>query len=87
MKYAAVIEYGTDEAVVQSVRPVHREYLKALKESGRLAASGPFTDGSGALIIYEAETAADAEALLRDDPFHRAGVFASWVLRPWNQVM
>jgi uncharacterized protein len=68
MKYAAVIEYITEQEKVQSVRPTHREYLTKLKDSGQLAASGPFTDGSGALIIYEAETPEQAEQLLRGDP-------------------
>jgi uncharacterized protein len=86
MRYAAIIEYINDAEKVQSVRPVHREYLGKLRESGRLAASGPFTDGSGALIIYEAESPEEAERLLQDDPFHAAGVFQSWVIRPWNQV-
>jgi uncharacterized protein YciI len=87
MKYAAIIEYINDPEKVQAVRPTHREYLAKLKDQGRLAASGPFTDGSGALIVYEADTAAQAEAILRDDPFHAAGVFVSWRIRPWNQVM
>jgi uncharacterized protein YciI len=87
MKYAAIIEYLTDPEKVQAVRPIHREYLTKLKEQGRLFASGPFTDGSGALIIYEADTAEDAESLLRADPFHHAGVFVSWRIRPWNQVL
>jgi uncharacterized protein YciI len=86
MKYAAIIEYIADQDRVQSVRPVHREYLAKLKEQGRLAASGPFADGSGALIIYEADSPEQAEALLKDDPFCKAGVFVSWRIRPWNQV-
>lgn len=86
MKYAAIIEYISDQDKVQAVRPVHREYLATLKAQGRLAASGPFADGSGALIIYEADSLEQAEALLKDDPFYRAGVFVSWRIRPWNQV-
>jgi uncharacterized protein YciI len=87
VKYAAIIEYITDQDKVQSIRPTHREYLGTLKGQGKLAASGPFTDGSGALIIYEADSADEAEQLLRSDPFHQGGVFASWRIRPWNQVM
>ena len=87
MKYAAVIEYIPDAEKVQLIRPRHREYLRGLKEGGRLAASGPFVDGSGALIIYEAESHEQAEQLLTEDPFHQAGVFEAWVIREWNQVM
>ena len=87
MKFAAVIEYLQDADKVQAVRPAHRHYLASLKERGQLAASGPFTDGFGALIVYEAPTAEDALALLRADPFHDAGIFLSWTVRPWNTVI
>jgi uncharacterized protein YciI len=85
MKYAAFIEYENHDAIAQT-RPAHREYLGGLREAGQLAASGPFTDDSGALIIYETETEAEAIALIEDDPFHKAGVFARYTLKPWNQV-
>ena len=87
MKFAAIIEYAQDKAKIQQVRPVHRQYLASLKERGQLAASGPFTDDSGALIIYEAGSAEEAEQLLRGDPFHQNGIFLKWQLRPWNPVI
>ena len=85
VKYAAVIRYGNPEKI-QEVRPVHRQYLASLKSSGKLWASGPFTDDSGALIIYEADSEEEAWQLIRQDPFYEAGVFQDIQLRPWNQV-
>jgi uncharacterized protein len=87
MKYAAIIEDLQDREKVEALRPAHRQYLKQLRDGGRLAATGPFTDGSGALIIYEAADAAEAERLLTGDPFSAGGVFVKYVLRPWNPVM
>jgi uncharacterized protein YciI len=87
MKFAAIIEYAQDKAKIQEVRPVHRQYLASLRERGRLAASGPFTDDSGALIVYEADSKDEAEQLLRGDPFHAHGIFLNYVLRPWNPVI
>lgn len=86
MKWAALIEYIPDKAKVDSIRPQHRAYLTGLLDAGKLACSGPLTDGYGALIVYEAETKEDAEALLRGDPFHDAGVFVTWVIHPWNML-
>jgi hypothetical protein len=86
MKFAASIEYSQDTALVEAHRPAHRAYLQSLLDEGKLFASGPFADGSGALIIYEAETLDGAEALLKADPFHAAGVFLRWTLRPWKVV-
>ncbi len=87
MKFAAIIEYLQDKAKIAEIRPVHRQYLASLKERGQLAASGPFTDDSGALIIYEAPTREDAEALLQGDPFNKNGIFVKYQLRPWNPVI
>jgi uncharacterized protein YciI len=86
MKFAAVIEYSQDKALVESHRPAHRAYLTSLIEKNQLFASGPFEDGYGALIIYEADTMEAAEALMRADPFHAAGVFVRWTVRPWKMV-
>lgn len=87
MKYAAIIEYSRDQAKIQAIRPTHRQYLAQLRERGQLAVSGPFTDDSGALIVYEAATSEEAEKLLQGDPFHQNGIFLQYVLRPWNPVI
>ena len=87
MKFAAVIEYSQDKARVAQLRPVHRQYLTGLRDGGRLAAAGPFTDDSGALIVYEAGSHEEAEKLLRGDPFHQNGIFVTYQLRPWNPVI
>ncbi len=86
MKYAAVIEYSPDKAKVEAARPAHRAYLTSLVEKNQLFASGPFEDGPGALIIYEADSPEAVEALMKADPFHAAGVFIRWTVRPWKMV-
>jgi uncharacterized protein YciI len=87
MKFAAIIEYSQDKAKIAAHRPVHRQYLATLRERGQLAAAGPFTDDSGALIIYEASSREEAEALLEGDPFNNNGIFLQYQLRPWNPVI
>jgi uncharacterized protein YciI len=87
MKFAAIIEYTPDREKIQSIRPVHRQYLASLIQKGQLAISGPFTDDSGALIVYEAGSAEEAEKLLQGDPFCQNGIFVTWVIRPWNPVL
>ena len=87
MKFAANIEYIQDKTKIAEIRPIHRQYLTSLKDAGKLAASGPFLDDSGALIIYEANTKEEAEAILQGDPFHANGIFVRWTIRPWNPVI
>ena len=86
MKFAAIIEYSQDTALVEGHRPAHRAYLTSLVEQGQLFGSGPFTDASGALIIYEADSPEAVDALMKADPFHAAGVFVRWTVRPWKMV-
>ncbi len=86
MKYAAVIEYSQDKALVEAHRPAHRAYLTSLVEKNQLFASGPTEDGYGALIIYEADTPEAVEALMKADPFFAANVFLKWIVRPWKMV-
>lgn len=86
-KFAAVLTYIEDADRVSEVRPVHREYLTGLLEAGKLDRSGPFTDGSGALIIYEAEDLAEAQVLLANDPFSKKGVITQVTLREWKIVI
>ncbi len=86
MLWAAVIRYGNPEKI-QEVRPIHRQYLASLREQGKLWASGPFEDDSGALIIYQADSEEEARQLIQSDPFSEAGVFQEIVqLKPWRIV-
>jgi uncharacterized protein YciI len=85
VKFAAFIRYGNPEKITE-VRPTHRQYLSRLKDAGKLFASGPFVDDSGALIIYEAESEEEARQLIEQDPFYAAGVFQEIELKPWNRV-
>jgi uncharacterized protein YciI len=66
--------------------PAHRAYLTSLMEKNQLFEAGPFEDGWGALIIYEADSPDGVEALMKADPFHAAGVFVRWTVRPWKMV-
>ncbi len=86
MKFAAFITYADDPARIAEMRPAHRAYLSTLLDEGKLAVAGPFTDGSGALLVYEAETAEAARALAHADPFSQAAVFKHVELRPWTPV-
>lgn len=86
-KFAAILEYTTDADRLTEVRPKHREYLGGLLDAGKLYHSGPFPDGSGALIIYEADDLAEAQVLLANDPFSKAGLITGAKVKEWKIVM
>lgn len=86
-KFVALLEFTDDEALRLQTRPSHREYLRSLFDAGKLAMSGPWTDDTGAMLIYEADSLADAEALLNADPYRAAGVLADARIREWRVVL
>ncbi len=82
MKFAAIIEYAEDKALLKANHPVHRAYLRTFLENGQLRAAGPFADEAGALWVLDADSAEAAEEIVRGDPFVDAGVITSWKIRP-----
>ena len=73
-------------AVRQQNRPAHLAYLESYGD--RIKAGGPtFADDgttmNGSLIVVEAASLEDARKLITDDPFAKAGIFASVEIRPW----
>jgi uncharacterized protein len=68
------------------IRPIHRVYLAELLDKGKLVASGPFTDDSGALFMFEAADEAEVRQLMADDPYASVGAIGSAEIREWNRV-
>jgi len=68
------------------IRPSHLENLRPLANAGKIKISGPFTDGSGSLIIVDMESEAEARAFAESDPYTTSGVFARVEVKPFRQV-
>ena len=68
------------------IRPVHLEHLKSLGK--KLVFAGALLNAEeqpeGSIVIFEAETLAEAEAMAAADPFVPAGVFASYEVKRWR---
>src|SRR4051812_11031231 len=60
------------------LRPAHKAYLAEVAD--RIAFAGPLLEGDamlGSLLVIDFADLAAANAWLRDEPFTRAGVYAS----------
>ncbi|MGZ0147207.1 YciI family protein [Kribbella sp. WER1] len=68
------------------VRPAHRDYLAELKQAGKLVAAGPFTDGTGALLVYDVADEAELRDILAKDPYTPAGVYELAALAEWQSL-
>jgi len=69
------------------IREQHLEHLGIYDRAGRIRLAGPLTDGSGSLIVIEADDDDDVRAIADKDPYALAGVFASVEIHPFKQVL
>jgi len=69
-------------------RPAHVAHLK---DSGVVVHAGPFLndagDMCGSLVVLDVEDMAAAEEWAANDPYAKAGLFASSELIQWNKVI
>lgn len=70
-----------------AVRPAHLENLKPLVDAGRVVVGGPFTDGSGSLMVVDFENEAAAKAFAESDPYVTQGVFERVEIKPFRKVV
>lgn len=71
-------------------RPAHVDYLKANQD--KLVVAGPcLTDDGegmiGSMLVVDMADRAAAEAFAENDPYNKAGLFESVVVRPWKKVL
>ncbi|MFL9880598.1 YciI family protein [Herbaspirillum rhizosphaerae] len=83
MKFINYVAYTDDREKLAAHAPDHQRYMKSLLDAGKLSLGGPFSDGSGGLIIYEVATKEEAEALRDQDPFAISCVFVRSEIKPW----
>jgi uncharacterized protein YciI len=73
-------------ALRPKVRAAHLDNLRPLVDAGRVKIAGPFTDGSGSLIVVEMGSEAEAVAFAHSDPYATQGVFERVEVKPFRQV-
>ncbi|MFI6045789.1 YciI family protein [Nocardia sp. NPDC051321] len=84
------VHYTYSEATVagrDTHRPEHRGWLADQLAAGALLTSGPYPDGSGALILFQAEDAAALQTLLAADPFARERLIDDVRVVEWLPVL
>jgi len=86
-KFAVRLVFGENRDERLAVRPKHREYLASLVERGVLLLSGPYSDDSGALLIYQVADEAELKTVLEADPYTPAKVVAETHVDEWNPLM
>ncbi|MGH7924532.1 MAG: YciI family protein [Candidatus Binatus sp.] len=87
MLFVIIGHDGPDGAALRpKVREAHLENLRPLDRAGKVKIAGPFTDGSGSLIIVDMENEAEASAFANSDPYVKRRVFERVEVKPFRQV-
>ena len=82
MIFMITLTIVVDRAVYEPHLPAHLAYLQELKARGALLLSGPFTDRTGGMVLVEAASREEAEAIVQADPLV-ANRVDSYELREW----
>jgi uncharacterized protein YciI len=84
----AMIAKDAPDALQQRLdtRPVHLDHLNSLGK--KLVFAGALLDANdkpgGSIVVFDAETLEEAQAMADADPFVAAGVFASYEVKRWR---
>lgn len=64
---------NADPALINKTIPLHREWAKQQLSAGVLAQAGKWGD-SGGMIVVKAETRAEADSVVDQDPLVKSGL-------------
>lgn len=82
--YTAFLHMNDPEKNKQTL-PAHIKYLDQLTEEGKIFGRGPFTDGSGGLVIYIADSYEEAYEMAINDP-HVIEKSRNLELKEWKML-
>ena len=90
MPYFALFYDAVDDFIAR--RGTYRdEHLRLAREAharGELVLAGALADpADGALLVFQGESPAAAEAFARQDPYVKNGLIIGWKVRPWTVVV
>jgi uncharacterized protein YciI len=83
--YAVQLAF-TDDPVRLVKRPAHRERLAELAADGQLLAAGPWSDDTGALLVFSVDSRDALDAILAADPYYSTPGVTVTSVHEWNPV-
>ncbi len=86
--FAIEYAYGSQASLTRDEhRPAHRSWLHQQAGEGRVLSAGAYTDGTGALLVLQAESEEDVREILEQDPFAIEGGIAGVRITQWKPVI
>jgi uncharacterized protein YciI len=90
MPYYALFYEAVDDFIARrgAYRDEHLRLARAAHARGELVLAGALADpANGALLIFQGESPAVAEAFAHHDPYVKNGLITGWKVRPWTVVV
>lgn len=70
----------------ESLILAHVKHLESLTKKGNLIICGPFSDGSGAVLILQSNTLDELDGLIKKDPFIVEGYYRGYEITEFNKA-
>jgi uncharacterized protein YciI len=90
MAYYALFYQAVDDFIARrgAFRDEHLRLAREAHARGELILAGALADpADSALLVFQAETPAPAEAFARQDPYVKNGLVQNWKVRGWTVVV
>jgi uncharacterized protein YciI len=90
MHYLLFYEKAPDHAEREGpLQTAHRAHVRAAVSRGELILGGPLADpvDGAQVLLFQADSAAPAEAFAAADPYVVHGIVIRWRVRPWQTVV
>jgi uncharacterized protein YciI len=89
MPYYALFYEAVDDFISRrtSFREEHLRLAREAHGRSELLLAGALGDPAGALLVFQGDTPASAEAFARNDPYVKNGLVIRWKVRPWAVVV
>ena len=83
-----VEKVGNGTALLREAWPDRRTLAWASHERGELVLAGALAEpADGAVLVFQGDSPAAAEAFAEADPYVRHGLVTGWRVRPWTTVV
>jgi uncharacterized protein YciI len=69
------------------VRPRHREFLARLANEGTVAVAGPLADGTGGVMLYQADDEAALYEIINQDPYYLENAVTDRTVRGFKPTL
>ncbi len=86
-----ILFYKTVDDYINRRAPYRADHLakaQASHERGEMFMAGALADpADGAVLVFQGDSPAAAEAFARNDPYVKAGLITEWKVRSWTVVI